>query len=128
MQTKKVIQEGYDFVFDPSACAECGGKCCTGESGNIWVTQNELQNIAKLLGRDLKSVEREYVIRKGIRYSLKEIKLARDNYRCVFFDMQAKGCSVYDARPAQCKSFPFWPSLKNDRAYLEAECIGVQFL
>ena len=42
------------------------------------------------------------------RLSLRE----HDNYDCVFWE--EGGCSVYAARPLQCRSFPFWPSLLAD--------------
>jgi Fe-S-cluster containining protein len=34
--------------------------------------------------------------------SLKE----KSNFDCVFWN---QGCTVYRARPAQCRTFPFWP-------------------
>jgi Fe-S-cluster containining protein len=37
--------------------------------------------------------------------------IERPNKDCVFWK---DGCSVYEARPLQCRAFPFWPSiLKN---------------
>jgi Fe-S-cluster containining protein len=38
------------------------------------------------------------------RLSLKE----RSNYDCIFWN---NGCSVYEARPLQCRTFPFWKSV-----------------
>jgi Fe-S-cluster containining protein len=35
--------------------------------------------------------------------SLKE----KSNYDCIFWK---EGCSVYDVRPLQCRTFPFWSS------------------
>ncbi|GHV16682.1 zinc/iron-chelating domain-containing protein [Spirochaetia bacterium] len=37
------------------------------------------------------------------RLSLKE----KSNYDCIFWD---SGCSVYEKRPIQCITFPFWAS------------------
>ena len=34
----------------------------------------------------------------------------RANGECVFWDRQA-GCTVYPARPAQCRTWPFWESV-----------------
>lgn len=31
--------------------------------------------------------------------------------RCVFLDPATKLCQVYEARPTQCRTFPFWPEL-----------------
>ncbi|MBF0985426.1 MAG: YkgJ family cysteine cluster protein, partial [Campylobacter sp.] len=30
-------QNGFSYEFDASECELCGGKCCTGESGYIWI-------------------------------------------------------------------------------------------
>jgi len=38
------------------------------------------------------------------RLSLKE----KANYDCIFWSAEKEGCSVYDARPIQCRAFPFW--------------------
>jgi Fe-S-cluster containining protein len=38
------------------------------------------------------------------RLSLKE----KSNYDCIFWK---DGCSVYGARPLQCRAFPFWQSI-----------------
>ena len=27
---------------------------------------------------------------------------------CVFYDRKAKGCGVYEDRPRQCRTWPFW--------------------
>lgn len=33
---------------------------------------------------------------------------------CEFCDPNTKQCTVYAARPAQCRTFPFWPANTND--------------
>ena len=48
-----ITKEGFDFSFNPKACEECGGKCCTGESGYIWVNPLEMQKIANFLNISL---------------------------------------------------------------------------
>jgi Fe-S-cluster containining protein len=50
--------------------------------------------------------ERLYVRKVGIRKSLVEFP----NGDCVFFDSQTRKCNVYNARPRQCKTWPFWDS------------------
>jgi len=29
---------------------------------------------------------------------------------CIFFDREIKGCKVYEERPVQCRTWPFWDS------------------
>jgi Fe-S-cluster containining protein len=51
--------------------------------------------------------------------SLKE----RGNYDCIFWK---NGCSVYEARPLQCRTFPFWPSILSSVGSWEAiSCSGM---
>jgi hypothetical protein len=41
--------------------------------------------------------------------SLREL----DDYDCVFFN-RARGCMVYEDRPRQCRTWPFWRSVTRD--------------
>ena len=67
---------------------------------------------------DEEDFQRKYVRQVGIRKSLVEY----DNGDCVFFDPDKRGCTVYEDRPRQCKTWPFWTSnLKNPEAW-EATC------
>ena len=91
-------KEGLKFT-----CTQCGD-CCTGAPGYVWVNQEEIEALAKLVGEELEVFETKYVRRIGIRRSLIEFP----NGDCVFFDTQARKCTVYDARPRQCRTWPFW--------------------
>lgn len=41
---------------------------------------------------------------------------------CVFLDPFGK-CSIYPVRPIQCRTYPFWPSLLEDRETWESEAV-----
>jgi Fe-S-cluster containining protein len=87
-------------------CTQCGD-CCTGAPGYVWVNQEEIESLAAQIGEtDVEQFERLYVRTVGIRKSLKEFP----NGDCVFFDDQTRKCSVYGARPRQCRTWPFWES------------------
>jgi Fe-S-cluster containining protein len=93
-------------------CTQCGD-CCTGAPGYVWVTQEEIDALAAKLGMDADTFERSYVRRVGVRRSLVEFP----NGDCVFLDSQRR-CTVYDARPQQCRTWPFWESnLKTPQAW-----------
>lgn len=115
---------GYPFTFTPSACETCTGRCCTGESGAIWVRREEIRAIADHLKCSVGTVQREYTRRVGPRLSLKEKPWGDGEFACIFFD---GGCSIYDVRPEQCRTFPFWPRYRNKRHLPELmeECPGV---
>lgn len=54
--------------------------------------------------------------------SLKE----KENFDCIF--LTESGCSVYDARPEQCRTYPFWASVMEDRTSWEEaskSCPGI---
>ena len=119
-------QEGYRYKFDPSACASCGGHCCTGESGYIWVKYDEIEAISKFLEQSIEDFATIYLKKVKHRYSLIERKReSEDDYACIFFDDEMRRCSIYPARPRQCRTFPFWDQFKNDKEEVKKECPGI---
>ena len=119
-----ITEESYPYAFNPSACEECEGRCCTGESGYIFVTKNEIIAIVKLLDMELNDFGRQYLFKKGYKYSLKE-RLVGDSYECIFYDKDKNGCTIYEARPSQCRTFPFWSYFKTHVDELKDECPGI---
>jgi Fe-S-cluster containining protein len=119
-----IQKDGFSFSFNPQACNNCQGRCCTGESGYIYVTKQEIKNIAELL--ELQEIEfvKKYLFKKMYKYSIKERKVG-DSYECIFYDAQLNGCKIYEARPSQCKTFPFWDYYKNKIDELKLECPGI---
>ena len=117
-------QDGFDYLFNPSACQECQAKCCTGESGYIYVSKTEIEAIAKLLSMDVREFVNEYLFKKMYKYSIKE-RQNGDSHECIFYDPTSNGCSIYDARPNQCKTFPFWDYYKTRVDELKLECPGI---
>ena len=85
-------------------CTRCG-KCCTGDPGFVWVNDEELTAIAAKLGEPVERVRGLYTKELFRRRSLKE----KANNDCVFWD-PAAGCTVYEVRPRQCRTWPFWES------------------
>src|SRR5688572_15844989 len=94
------FQDGLRFT-----CTQCGD-CCTGAPGYVWVNQEEIAALARRLNLPVDEFEQKYVRRVGIRKSLTEFP----NGDCVLFDGQARKCTVYEDRPRQCKTWPFWES------------------
>ncbi len=119
-----IKHDGFKFGFDESACFNCDGNCCRGESGYIWVTPSEISEISNFLGLD-ESEFREHRLRKvKYRYSLKEREVA-DEYECEFFDETQKRCTIYEVRPSQCRTFPFWDYFKEHIEEVVKECPGI---
>ena len=123
-----IKKDGFDFAFDPSGCDTCAGNCCIGESGYIWINKSEIENLAIHLDMNIDEVGFNYLRKVGYKYSLKEKQLSKDNYACVFFDLEKKCCSIYEARPTQCRTFPFWDYFKENKEEVFKECPAIKEL
>lgn len=88
-------------------CTGCG-ECCTGSPGYVWVNQAEIDALATHLGLTSIEFEKTYVNQVGARRSLKE--LPKRNFDCIFLDAETRKCTVYEYRPRQCRTWPFWNS------------------
>ncbi|MFH1922557.1 MAG: YkgJ family cysteine cluster protein [Planctomycetota bacterium] len=98
-------------------CTECG-HCCTGEPGYVYAIQSEIKALAAAVGLEVPEFEAAYVRRVGRRKSLVELP----NGDCVFFDNLSCRCRVYEVRPRQCRTWPFWPSNVRTRRAWEETC------
>jgi uncharacterized protein len=104
-------REGLAF-----SCTRCGA-CCTGAPGYVWVSHEEIAQLAEFLGESIDEFSASFVRRVGDRYSLIE----RPGGDCIFWDGKA-GCTVYAARPVQCRTWPFWP----ENVETEEDWVGVK--
>ncbi len=84
-------------------CTRCGA-CCTGSPGYVWMDAAEIARLADRLGLGLDEFGARFLRRVGNRLSLVE----KPNHDCIFWD-RSGGCTVYDDRPNQCRTWPFWP-------------------
>jgi len=98
-------------------CTQCGD-CCTGAPGYVWVNKEEIAKLAAQVGLGVPDFEARYVRSVGVRKSLMEY----ENGDCVFFDNQARKCTVYEARPRQCRTWPFWDSNVRTEEAWEQTC------
>ncbi len=123
-----ITQEGFSFGFDPKGCDSCEGNCCIGESGNIWINNSEIENLAKYLNISVDELKLKYIEKRSYKYSIKEVQLSVNNYACIFFDLEKKGCSIYEVRPTQCRTFPFWDYFKKNINEVKQECPAIKDL
>ncbi len=120
-----IKQENYPYSFSPSACEACGGNCCIGESGYIWINKQEIFKLADHLNISVEELGLKYLKKIGYKYTINERKIGQNNYACIFFDLEKRQCSVYEARPNQCKTFPFWDYFKTNIKEVKEECPGI---
>jgi uncharacterized protein len=117
MAGKPWYKDGLRFT-----CSGCGD-CCTGAPGYVWVNKEEIAALAAQVDISVEEFEAKYVREIGVRKSLLEY----ENGDCVFFDNKTRKCSVYEARPRQCRTWPFWDSnidSKESWAYTCGVCPG----
>lgn len=120
-----VVNKDYPFKFDSTKCATCEGNCCIGESGYIWITVDEIEKLSNYLNISVDKLFKDYLVKYGYRFSIKEKKLSENNYACIFFDTNIKRCTIYDVRPNQCKTFPFWEHFKTNIQEVKNECPAI---
>ena len=88
------------------SCTRCSS-CCRHESGFVYLSENDLSRLANKFEMDYTAFVNTWCrwipfTQGRERLSLKE----KSNFDCIFWD--TPGCKVYNARPLQCSSFPFW--------------------
>lgn len=85
-------------------CTQCG-RCCTGEPGYVWLTDANIEQIAERLDYSVFQFTTKFVHTvPGLGKSLVEC----GNGDCVLLNDKTRGCRVYEDRPIQCKTWPFW--------------------
>ena len=86
-------------------CTQCGN-CCTGSPGFVWVSNDEIKAIAEHLDKPIGEIRLLHT--RPVRGLVSLTEFA--NGDCTFFDPQSRRCRVYEARPNQCRTWPFWQS------------------
>lgn len=103
-------------------CTECG-KCCGGAPGYVWLSEADIERLSSYLQISQEELLRKHCRQIGNQFSLKEQTV---NYNCIY--LKDNKCSVYEARPSQCRTYPFWgKNLASKQAWNETqnECEGV---
>jgi uncharacterized protein len=106
-------------------CTGCGG-CCTarGEYAHVYLNPDELGDLADELRLSVKEFRKRYTFKDEYGYT----QLRFDDETCVFLERGTRRCTVYGARPAQCRTFPFWRDLVKDGKWTpeaRALCEGI---
>lgn len=115
----------YDrsYFFDQGlrfTCQRCG-QCCTGAPGTIFVGPEEIGPMADHLGMTVGTFIDNYLYPYKGSYSIAE----DPHGNCLFF---SQGCTIYTARPTQCRTFPFWLSILRSKKRwreIQQECPGI---
>ena len=115
-----VLKKGVRFECQGS------GKCCLsrGEYGYVYLTKEDRRNMAQVLKLTTSAFTRKYCEKSvdGMFY----LKSDSEAEECTF--LKNKKCEVYQARPMQCRTWPFWPEVMNAKAWnaeVKSFCPGV---
>ena len=110
--------EGLRFT-----CTRCGN-CCTGAPGYVWISDAECAALAARIGIDLAAFKRRYTrMVRGRGRTLVERPDGERGNACIFW-ADGTGCTVYEDRPKQCRTWPFWRPLVETRAGWDAASLG----
>jgi hypothetical protein len=102
-------------------CTMCG-ECCYG-TGGIFLTQEEIERIARFLAMNHQSFLVDCCEERNGRIYLKS---GTDGY-CIFFDRE-KGCSIHPVKPERCALWPYYAANLRDRETWETAkeaCPGI---
>lgn len=98
------------------------GKCCVsrGAHGFVYLTLDDRRRLAKSLGVPTREFTRNYCLRTDGLFHLRDT-----GPDCRF--LEHNRCAVYEARPTQCRTWPFWPENMPAKAWssVAAFCPGV---
>ena len=115
---KAFFREGLRF-----SCTRCSA-CCRHEPGYVFLSKNDLKLLAEALKINYNSIVERYCRWVPVPGGEKQLSLReKPGYDCIFWQ---NGCSVYQFRPLQCRTFPFWEStLSCPDAWKNLSCPGI---
>ena len=123
--------QGEEVNFKCTGC----GKCCSND-GEVWLNTDELADLVMYLNVNAtkgKEQSTEEILEKyaddfmpgWVKMKNKEIKQEDGSKTggCIFLDEDGKKCTIYGARPVQCRTYPWWPRLLHNESTWNAEAI-----
>ncbi len=91
-----------------------------GAHGFVYLTLEDRRRLARALGVPTRQFTRQHCVKTDGLFHLLD-----DGPDCRF--LNGRRCAVYDARPTQCRTWPFWPENMGAKAWssVAAYCPGV---
>jgi hypothetical protein len=109
---QNIEQESFYSTGLRFECTRCS-RCCRHTSGYVFLSSTDLSKLTRATGMGAQEFLWAYCRKVDFglarRISLRE----KANLDCIFWENG--GCSVYEARPLQCRSFPFWSGCLGSR-------------
>ncbi len=143
IKLSKLLENGIEF-----SCQKCGA-CCRGfKEGEVYLYKDDIKKLAKHLNIKGNSELREFAKKylkvvndsffwkepgaaraKTYRYKTLGFKFTGDDEHCHF--LKDNECTIHEARPFQCRCFPFWKMLvssKKNFVDYSKKCPGLKVL
>lgn len=99
-----------------------GCTACCEQKGNVYLSEDDIVKAARFLKLSPAEFELKYVYRTRYQIRLRKPPEAQ----CHFL---AEGrCTIHPAKPTQCRLFPYWPEIIENRAQWDATaryCPGI---
>ena len=114
------IEKGIRFECQGS------GNCCVsrGSYGFVYLSDIDLNRFSKYFKISIKKFKEKYCqITDGFIHLSEKYEL---NGNCIF--LKDRKCSVYNSRPTQCRTWPFWNENMNAKVWNEdiaINCPGI---
>ena len=97
-------------------CQPDCANCCKLSSGYVFLTDEEASHIAE----NLAIPENEF-LQHFTRIVDKHLCLVDgEDEHCVFLENQK--CNIYEVRPTQCRTYPFWPENLKSKSRWQLTC------
>ena len=144
IKISKKLENGIFF-----SCEMCGA-CCRGfQEGEVYLYKEDIIRLARFLkyhgksglkkfaGKHIKIIDEKFYwkepgAKRGRNYSFKTLgfKFTGDDEHCYFLDINNR-CTVHEARPFQCRCFPWWQIMVSNRKNFlnySKKCLGLRAL
>jgi Fe-S-cluster containining protein len=96
------LETDISRVYD---CKKCPGYCCSYPL--IALDKRDVERLARHHGMEFEEARRAFTREAhGRKYAMKRKKDRHFGAICRFFDTVKRRCTIYEARPSVCRSFP----------------------
>jgi Fe-S-cluster containining protein len=113
---KKFYDDGLQFE-----CTRCS-YCCRHEPGFVFLSEIDLKAMVDELCISEEEFINTYCTKVDIGFFNRLSLAEKKNHDCIFWSEE--GCRVYKARPLQCRSYPFWTQVVEDKDSWDEEAIS----
>src|SRR4051794_32555478 len=90
-------------------CQQGCTKCCD-VKGYVYLTEQDIEHAARFLNMPVAEFEARYIVR------YRQLRRLRKPPRKQCHFLMETGCSIHPAKPTQCRLYPYWPELVEDRS------------